>query len=83
MGNFKQGMKDGQINALFSNGDRFKGTFKDDKMRQGTYTLKNGDQFTGEFKNNLPFGSGILITKKGGYEAVFDSSFTLNGPVKL
>lgn len=73
-GNFKNSKYEGDGFFLFENGDRYKGSFKDDMISgKGEYSyFESGDNYKGEFKDDLMDGKGVYTTKKGNrYEGMF------------
>ena len=53
VGEFKEGLFNGQGTFTFVNGDEYVGEFKDDKMHgQGTYTKADGTVYKGIFEKN-------------------------------
>ena len=73
-GNFKYSKYEGDGFFLFENGDRYKGSFKDDMISgKGEYSyFESGDNYKGEFKDDLMDGKGVYTTKKGNrYEGMF------------
>ncbi len=73
-GNFKNSKYDGEGFFLFENGDKYRGSFKDDMITgKGEYSyFESGDIYKGEFKDDLMDGKGVYTTKKGNrYEGMF------------
>jgi len=67
VGQFKDGMRDGQGEATYSDGTMYKGQWADDFPNgQGVKILADGMQYSGEFKNGLMHGSGTIIMPDGG-----------------
>ena len=51
---------------IFSNGDIFKGQFKNDKANgYGAFYFKNGDKYKGEFRDGKSDGYGIFYFNNG------------------
>jgi len=66
VGEFKDGMRNGQGTYSFANGHKHVGQYKDGKLNgQGTYTFANGEKFVGEFKDDMPNGQGIKYHPNG------------------
>ena len=58
--------KNGRGAASFSNGDKYRGEWKDGKMHgQGTYTWANGNQYVGGWRNGKEHGRGTRTGKNG------------------
>ncbi len=58
--------KNGKGAASFSNGDKYKGKWKDGKMHgHGTYTWENGNQYVGEWRNGKEHGHGTKTFSNG------------------
>ena len=59
VGEFKNGMPNGQGTETLANGNKYVGEYKDGKKHgQGTLTKANGFKHVGEFKNGMPNGQG-------------------------
>ena len=54
------------IDTTFSNGDRYVGEWKDNKMHgQGTCTYASGGKYIGKWKDNKRHGQGTYTAAKG------------------
>ena len=66
MGEFKEGIINGQGTFTFSDGRKYSGEFKEGKKHgQGIYTYPNGDKYTGGYKDGFKNGLGALTYGKG------------------
>jgi serine/threonine-protein kinase len=65
-GNFEHGVLNGDdVYFKYSNGDEFKGKFRNNSFYYGTYTIaEDGSYFTGSYKNGQPDG-GTWYNKNG------------------
>ncbi len=65
-GNFEHGVLNGDdAHFKYSNGDEFKGKFRNNSFYYGTYTIaEDGSYFTGSYKNGQPDG-GTWYNKNG------------------
>ncbi len=70
-------MKEGYGIYYFSNGARYEGEFKNDKIEgYGIFYFSDGDRNEGEFKNGKTEGYGIIYFCNGDiYEGVFKNSY--------
>ena len=65
-----------EINTTFSNGDRYVGEWKDNKMHgQGTCTYASGGKYIGEWKDNKRHGQGTYTAANKGkvYEGLWEN----------
>ena len=66
VGEFKDGLFNGQGTGTYSNGEKYVGEFKDDKYHgQGTLTYSSGEQYVGEFKDGKRHGQGTYTYSDG------------------
>jgi antitoxin component YwqK of YwqJK toxin-antitoxin module len=66
VGEWKNGLYDGQGTYTSANGDKYVGEYKDGRFHgQGTYTFASGSKYVGEFKDNLSHGQGTLYAANG------------------
>ena len=66
VGEFKDGMENGQGTFTWANGDKYVGEFKYAlRHGQGTYTSAKGDKYVGEFKYNKSHGQGTYTSANG------------------
>ena len=66
MGEFKEGIINGQGTVTLSDGRKYSGEFKEGKKHgQGIYTYPNGDKYTGGYKDGFKNGLGALTYGKG------------------
>lgn len=64
-GNFEDGKMEGQATYTLANGDKFEGTYHNNKYYEGRYTMKaTGEYFVGTFKNGQP-DKGTWYNRKG------------------
>ena len=64
-GEFVHGMIEGECNYINkAEGDKFVGTYKDNKRSDGTYVWKDGTYFTGTYKDNQ-LDKGVLYDVNG------------------
>jgi len=62
IGEFRNGLPNGQGSYSLSNGEKYLGEFKNGKPHgQGTYTSANGDKYVGELKDGKRDGKGTNI----------------------
>ena len=61
VGEFKDGLFNGQGTYTYSSGDKYNGEWKDDKFNgQGTYTYVVGDKYVGQYRNGKLDGKGTF-----------------------
>ena len=66
VGEFKDGVRNGQGTYTFENGGKYVGEFKDGVLNgQGTYTFADGGKYVGEFKDGKQNGQGIEYRANG------------------
>ena len=59
VGEFKNGLPNGNGTKIWKNGDKYIGEWKNDQRNgNGTYTWKNGDKYIGGWKDNKRDGQG-------------------------
>lgn len=63
-GEFVHGVFEGEAIYTYKVGDKFKGTFSNNKFSKGTYTTVDGTRFVGSFKNGQP-DAGTWYDAKG------------------
>lgn len=62
-GEWKNGLRHGYGDAVYSNGDSYFGELKDDAYNGvGRYRYANGDVYDGDWVNNLPSGKGQYLS---------------------
>jgi hypothetical protein len=66
IGEFNDGMPNGQGKLLYSNGAKYEGQVRDGVPNgQGAYLYSNGMHYSGQFLNGLPNGKGTLTLPDG------------------
>ena len=66
VGEWKDGMENGQGTYTFADGQKYVGEFKNSRWHGlGTYTDRNGAKYVGEFKNGRWHGQGIYYLANG------------------
>ena len=66
VGEYKDGLRNGQGTYTAANGNKYVGEYKDGKRNgQGTYTYANGNKYVGEFKDHNFNGQGIKYLANG------------------
>ena len=66
VGEFKDGMRNGQGTLTLPTGEKYVGEYKDGMRNgQGAYTSPNGQKYVGEFKDNKYNGIGKLFASDG------------------
>jgi hypothetical protein len=69
VGDFVNGLYEGQGEYTYSDGEGYVGTFLDGKFHgQGTYKYVNGDKYVGEFKLGKKSGRGVYTRADGSIE---------------
>ncbi len=69
VGDFVDGLYEGQGEYTYSDGEGYVGAFLDGKFHgQGTYTYANGDKYVGEFKRGKKSGRGVYTRADGSIE---------------
>lgn len=64
--NMKNGKINGHVNAHYSNGLSFNGTYREGLIEgQGFVKYPNGESYEGDWKNNLPEGKGVYKSPDG------------------
>jgi hypothetical protein len=77
-GEFLDGLKHGAGVYIWDNGDRYDGTFAQDRPDgRGKYHFANGDSYEGEVKGGVIVGRGTYTTKAGD---VFEGAFASGKP---
>ena len=65
LGEYKDGLKNGQGTFTWNDGGKYVGEFKDGlKNGQGTYTWNDGGKYVGEYKDGKYHGQGTLHLHK-------------------
>ena len=66
VGEYRNGMRNGQGNYTWPNGNTYMGEFKDGTLNgMGINTYKNGSKYVGEYKNGRRNGQGTFIDSNG------------------
>jgi hypothetical protein len=66
VGEFRNGVQNGQGTATWAGGEKYVGEWKDGKRNgQGTFTSANGDKYLGEFKDDKFNGQGTYTSANG------------------
>ena len=66
VGQFKDGLRNGQGTLTHASGDKYVGQYKDDKRNgQGTYTFADGRTYVGQFKDANYDGFGTFYNPNG------------------
>ncbi len=66
IGDYNNGVKDGNGIIIFTNGDKYEGEFQNDLLHGfGEYSYKSGHFFTGYFKKGRKNGNGTYINING------------------
>jgi hypothetical protein len=66
VGEFKDGLPNGQGTAAYANGSKYAGEYKDGKRNgQGTFTFANRSKYVGDFKDDIFEGQGIFTIWNG------------------
>ena len=64
-GQFNSGVRHGQGTYVYTNGNRFVGTYDNGEKVYGTFYYKTGSKYTGQFENDKRHGTGRAISKDG------------------
>lgn len=75
VGDFKDGLPNGECEQIFTNGIKYVGQFKEGRREgKGTLTVPGGENYIGEWKNNVQHGYGKMIYADGvEYEGQFEN----------
>ena len=66
VGEFKDGLYNGQGNYIFTNGNKYVGEFKGNNFNgQGTFTYTDGSKYVGEFNEDYFNGQGVEYSARG------------------
>ena len=65
VGEYRNGMANGQGTVVWPNGDKFVGESRNNFYHKGTYTFADGTKYAGEFSDGKFKGQGILIFADG------------------
>jgi hypothetical protein len=66
VGDFRDGLRNGQGTFTFANGTRYVGEFREGNQHgQGTFTYPDGSRYVGEFRDNQRNGRGIYTNPSG------------------
>lgn len=69
VGDFVNGLYEGQGKYTYSDGEEYVGAFLDGKFHgQGVYSYVNGDKYVGEFKLGKKSGRGVYTRADGSVE---------------